>query len=95
MDVTSCFVYILGSWSDCAKGGRPRTYTGWTHDIQARLDKHNTGRGAKATRGRQWELLHSESFKTRGAAMSREAALKKQLRTQPEFRAELLARRTE
>ena len=95
MDVTPCFVYILGSWSDCAKGGRPRTYTGWTHDIQARLDKHNTGRGAKATRGRQWELLHSESFKTRGAAMSREAALKKQLRTQPEFRAELLASRTE
>lgn len=95
MDVTPCYVYVLGSWSDCEKGGKPRTYTGWTHDVQLRLNKHNAGQGAKATRGRHWELLYSESFKTRGAAMSREAALKKQLRSEPAFRADLLARRPE
>ena len=41
-----------------------------------RLAAHNDGSGAKATRGRQWRLVHSEVFKTRSAAMSREYELK-------------------
>ncbi|MGC6475901.1 MAG: GIY-YIG nuclease family protein [Parvibaculales bacterium] len=90
--VTPCYVYVLGSRSDGAKGGSVRTYTGWTHDVEARLAKHNQGIGAKATRGRQWVLLYTESFKTRSAAMSREAKLKKELRQNPEFRSKLLAR---
>ncbi len=75
--MSSSYVYVLGSWTDCAKGGRPRSYTGWSVDIQARLKRHNAGKGAKSTRGRQWTLLYSESFKTRGEAMSREAEIKK------------------
>ncbi len=96
--VTPCYVYVLGSRSNSAKSGAKsstvRTYTGWTHDVEARLAKHNQGIGAKATRGRQWVLLYTESFKTRSAAMSREAKLKKELRQNPEFRAKLLARLT-
>lgn len=87
-----CYTYVLGSISDCNKSGSARTYTGWAHDVEARLAKHNSGQGAKATRGRQWAVLHVESFKTRGEAMSREAALKKQLRKQPAFRLGLLAK---
>ncbi len=68
-----CFVYILGSEG---KGG-PRTYVGWTNDLDKRLAAHNTGAGAKSTRGRQWRLLYAERFATRGEAMSREWHLKR------------------
>lgn len=69
----ACFVYILASG---LRGGA-RTYVGWTTDLQRRLDEHNSGAGAKSTRGRQWRLLYAERFDTRGQAMSREWQLKK------------------
>ena len=72
------FVYILGS-DGRGKGekGGPRTYVGWTNDLDARLAAHNSGKGAKSTRGRTWTLLYAERFKTRGEAMSREWHLKR------------------
>lgn len=66
------FVYVLAS----VVRGRTRTYVGWTNDLDARLDKHNTGRGAKATRGRAWILFYAERHKSRIGAMRREWALK-------------------
>ena len=68
----SCYVYLLKSCDD----GPPKSYVGWTMDLEKRLAAHNDGSGAKATRGRKWQLVHSETFKTRGAAMSREYELK-------------------
>lgn len=68
-----CFTYILGSIKD----GKVRTYVGWTTDLDARLAAHNSGKGAKSTRGRTWVMLHYEEFKTRGEAMSREWHLKR------------------
>jgi len=68
-----CFVYVLGT---CSKK-RHLTYVGWTNDIARRLAKHNSGKGARATRGRSWVLLHSEWFPTRREAMSREWHLKR------------------
>ena len=91
--VKPCYAYVLGSWSDCAKGGSPRLYSGWTHDLEKRLEAHNAGKGAKATRGRDWQILHFETFKTRGAAMSREAELKKTLKTNQSLRQEMFARK--
>ena len=55
---------------------KQRTYVGWTHDVEARLRRHNNGTGAKATRGRQWVVIFTESYKTRGDAMKAEYALK-------------------
>ena len=91
--VKPCYAYVLGSWSDCAKGGSPRLYSGWTHDLEKRLAAHNAGKGAKATRGRVWQILHFETFKTRGATMAREAELKKTLKTNQSLRQEMLARK--
>ncbi|MBT3305308.1 MAG: GIY-YIG nuclease family protein [Alphaproteobacteria bacterium] len=68
------FVYILGS---NGKGG-VRTYVGWTTDLEKRLNAHNTGAGAKSTRGRRWVLLYAERFQNRGEAMSREWHLKRE-----------------
>ena len=67
------YVYILGS---TGKGG-PRTYVGWTTDLDRRLNQHNTATGAKSTRGRQWTLLYAERFVHRRDAMSREWHLKR------------------
>ncbi|HEY9163479.1 MAG TPA: GIY-YIG nuclease family protein [Magnetovibrio sp.] len=67
------FVYVLGSEGP----GTARTYVGWTTDLDARLEAHNSGRGAKSTRGRRWVLLYAEQYKTRSDAMSREWHLKR------------------
>ena len=67
------FVYILGSFEN----GKCRTYVGWTDNIDRRLAAHNDGKGAKSTRGRVWFLLYAEKHGSRGAAMSREAHLKR------------------
>ncbi|MEQ8505708.1 MAG: GIY-YIG nuclease family protein [Rhodospirillales bacterium] len=76
-----CYVYVLGSWD----GGAARTYVGWSTDVAARLEAHNSGRGAKSTRGRIWQVLYVERFRLRGEAMSREWHLKRDRR----FRREL------
>ena len=68
-----CFVYVLGS---TGRGG-PRTYVGWTTDLQRRLGEHNSGAGARSTRGRRWMLLYAERCATRQEAMSREWHLKR------------------
>ncbi|MEA3027769.1 MAG: putative endonuclease [Alphaproteobacteria bacterium] len=67
------FVYVLG----CRTAERTLTYVGWTIDIDRRVFQHNSGGGARTTRGRAWVLLHIEKFRTRRQAMSREWYLKR------------------
>lgn len=69
----AAFVYVLASFHK----GRYLSYVGWTNDVAQRLEKHNAGTGARSTRGRAWTLLHTEAFKTRNEAMSREWHLKR------------------
>lgn len=68
-----CFVYVLG----CVSAAGPRTYVGWTNDLERRLSKHNSGAGAKSTRGRVWVMLYAERYETKQEAMSREWHLKR------------------
>jgi putative endonuclease len=70
------FVYVLGS---SGRGG-PRTYVGWTVDLDRRLARHNAGTGARATRGRAWAVLYAERLKNRREAMRREWHLKRDRR---------------
>ena len=67
------FVYVIGS---CNKS-KVTTYAGYTNNLKNRLMLHNSGRGAKFTRGRFWKLLYSEKFKTKKEAISREIYIKK------------------
>ncbi len=71
--MTCAYVYVLGS----VRGADRRTYVGWCVDLDQRLKAHNTGRGARSTRGRVWMLLYAERFPTRREAMSREVSLKR------------------
>ncbi len=74
-----CFVYVIGSESEIQEGnlGKFRTYVGWTTNLNDRLKAHNSGKGAKSTRGRKWMLLYAERYFNRSTAMSREWYLKK------------------
>lgn len=65
------YVYIL----KCSDG---TFYTGWTTDIEARVKTHNSGSGAKYTRGRRpVSLVYYEELPDRSAALKREAAIKR------------------
>ena len=78
----ACFVYIIGSKnkSQLGKLSSFRTYVGWSNDPEKRLKSHNSGVGAKSTRGRQWILLYTERYNNRSEAMSREWYLKRDRR---------------
>ena len=65
------YVYMLRS-----KGIKPITYVGYTRDLKKRIVLHNTGKGAKFTRGRKWTLIYKEKFKSKKEAISREYYIK-------------------
>jgi len=70
------YVYVL----ECAD---ETLYTGYTTDVQRRVDEHNAGAGAKYTRGRTpVELVHTEPFGSKSDAMSREYEIKQLSRTE-------------
>ena len=52
------------------------TYVGYTKDLKKRIQLHNTGKGAKFTRGRKWVLIYKEKFKSKKEAISREYYIK-------------------
>ena len=68
----SYFVYMLKS-----HGLKSVTYIGYTKDIKKRLALHNSGKGAKFTRGRTWKLIYKEIFNSKSKAISRELYIKK------------------
>ena len=69
-------VYILR----CGDG---TLYTGCTNNVPRRLQAHQSGRGAKYTRGRlPVELVYQEAAAGRPEALRREAAIKRMTRMQ-------------
>lgn len=72
------YTYILR----CGDGS---LYTGWTNNLERRLEAHNAGRGGRYTRSRlPVKLVYYESFDTKNEAMRREAAIKKLTRQEKE-----------
>ena len=57
--------------------GTKKTYVGYTNNLNARLDKHNSNKGAKSTKGYKWLLIYNKKFKSKNEAMSFEYKLKK------------------
>ena len=66
------YVYMLKS-----KSVKPVIYVGYTNNLKKRISLHNTGKGAKFTRGRKWVLIYKEQFKSNKEAISREYYIKK------------------
>ena len=64
------YTYIV----ECSDG---TLYTGWTNNLEKRLEAHNAGKGAKYTKTRRpVKLVYQEQFETKEEAMSREYAIK-------------------
>ena len=57
--------------------GTKKSYVGYTNDVNLRLSKHNSNKGAKSTKGYKWLLIYSKKFKSKNEAMSFEYKLKK------------------
>ena len=60
-----------------SKGINPVTYVGYTNDLKKRINLHNSGKGAKFTRGRKWKLIYKEKLDSKKEAISREYYIKK------------------
>lgn len=60
-------------------------YTGYTNDLENRLAKHESGKGAKYTRGRgPFQVMLVEKYPTKEEAMQREYKIK-QLKRKDKF----------
>ena len=59
-----------------SKSIKPITYVGYTNNLIKRINLHNTGKGARFTRGRKWILIYKEKFKSKKEAISREYYIK-------------------
>ena len=69
----SHFVYVI----DNNKNTKITTYVGHTGNLKKRLNLHNTGKGAKFTRGRRWKVIYTEKYVTKKEAITREYYIKK------------------
>ena len=67
------YTYMLKTISPGVK----KTYVGYTINLISRLNKHNSNKGAKSTKGYKWIVIYSKKFKTKSEAMSYEYKLKK------------------
>ena len=75
----SSYVYVLR----CGDGS---LYTGWTNDLKQRLAAHQSGKGAKYTRGRlPIEMVYFEEMPDKSAALKRENELKKLKKAEKEL----------
>tara|TARA_Y100000816_G_scaffold188594_1_gene137254 strand:+ start:1431 stop:1685 length:255 start_codon:yes stop_codon:yes gene_type:complete len=67
------YVYMLKSVNNKIV----KTYVGYTNNLSSRLKKHNSGKGAKSTRGFKWKIIFKKKFYDKRLAMKFEYKLKK------------------
>jgi putative endonuclease len=67
------FVYLILN----IKNRKTISYVGWTNNIGKRLQLHNSGKGAKFTRGRRWILIYKKKLQSKESATQFEYNLKK------------------
>ena len=68
------FVYLIVSK---IKNNKKYSYVGYTNNLKKRINLHNTGKGAKFTRGKKWKLVYYEKYDSKSDAMKNEFKLKK------------------
>ena len=68
------FVYLIVA---NLKNNKKISYVGYTKDLKKRIKLHNSGKGAKFTRGKKWKLVYYEKYDSKSDAMKKEYRLKK------------------
>ena len=77
----SYYVYMLKSIEK-----KPVTYVGYSSDLLKRIKLHNSGKGAKFTRGRKWRLIYKEKLSSKNKAISREYYIKNNKKIRKEIK---------
>ena len=72
----SYFVYLIASENK----KKIISYVGYTNNLKKRLNLHNSGKGAKFTKGRKWKIIYYKKYLKKNKAMSEEYKLKKNYR---------------
>ena len=72
----SYFVYLITSENK----KKIISYVGYTNNLKKRLNLHNSGKGAKFTKGRKWKIIYYKKYLKKNKAMSEEYKLKKNYR---------------
>ena len=66
------------------------TYVGYTKNLKNRISLHNSGKGAKFTRGRKWKLIYKEKYSSKIKAISREYYIKNNRKLRNEIKKKFL-----
>ena len=67
------FVYIIAT----KVKNKTISYVGYTSNLSKRLNDHNSGKGAKFTRGKKWKIAYFKEYSSKKKAMKEEYLLKK------------------
>jgi len=67
------YVYLIANFNN----KKIISYVGWTNNLKKRIQLHNSGKGAKFTRGRKWILIFKKKLVSKKKAMQFEYKLKK------------------
>ncbi len=69
----SFYVYLIISKNNKKK---LISYVGYTNNLKERINKHNSSKGAKFTKGRSWKLAYSKRYDSKNIALKEEYKLK-------------------
>ena len=69
----SYFVYLIVNKKP---KNRLTSYVGYTNNLNERIKRHNSSKGAKFTRGRFWKLAYSKRYESKNIALKEEYKLK-------------------
>ena len=82
----SFFVYMILS----KQNDKWITYVGYTNNIQNRIIKHNSSKGAKFTKGKNWKLIYYKKYQNKVVAMKNEYKLKKDYKLRLKIKKEFI-----
>ena len=72
MQQNKYYVYII----EATRNKKKITYTGYSINLKKRINLHNSGKGAKFTKGSFWKLIYKKKFENKVDAMKFEYLLK-------------------
>ena len=78
------FVYMLVS----KVKNKTISYVGYTNNLNERIKKHNSSKGAKFTRGKLWSLAYYKKYDSKKKAMVEEYKLKKNYKLRKKLKQE-------
>ena len=68
------------------------SYVGYTNNLEKRLKLHNTSKGAKFTKGKNWKIIHMKKFSSKSDAMKDEYKLKKDYKLRKKIKSIFLSK---